>query len=594
MCLGAAWLAVGVVVLVCHLRTAAIDRSDDAKPSPLALFRSLGVVDLALLGGAAIAILTVGVVALLSPPNTWDVMQYHLPRVVHWIQNRSVAFYPTHELKQLHMPPGAEYLILQLHALWGGDQLDNLVQWFALLGSVIGVTALARVLGAGSLGQVLAAIVCATIPEGVLAASGAKNDYVLAFWLVALGYYAVSFGQDPGWRNSTGLGAALGLAWLTKGTAYVFAVPFLVTLFLFWPGRIKGVFLKRLPLVILLAVGLNAGHLTRNYSLYGSPLGPGAEGSSGEFKYTNDVISVPATVSNALRNAVLHVRSEHRAKNAVVEGWLGRVLPQVGADVNDRRTNYFSFMPFQLPEVEVREGFAGNPAHLALVMITLLVLLVTGYRLDERGVAVYALGLVLSYTAFCAVLKWQPLNARLHLPLFVLWSAATGAVLGNTLPPVVVRGLAIVLLLLAIPACTRNEARALIPHRGPGVLREDRSRLYFGDRRGVAADYLAAVDLVKKSGCRDVGLDLSAEVGAQYEYALLVFLAGGTETRFRALGVTNGSSAYGYREQDVKPCVVICVLCADLGRLWERFGGGGATAAVFGDIVVFTPGRDRR
>ena len=76
----------------------------------------------------------------------------------------------------------------------------------------------------------------------------------------------------------------------------------LVALFLFWPGRIKGVFLKRLPLVILLAVGLNAGHLTRNYSLYGSPLGPGAEGSSGEFKYTNDVISVSATVSNAGRS----------------------------------------------------------------------------------------------------------------------------------------------------------------------------------------------------------------------------------------------------------------------------------------------------
>ncbi len=68
--------------------------------------------DLALLGGVAVIVAIVGVVALLSPPNSWDVMQYHLPRIVHWLQNRRVSFYPTHELKQLHMPPGAEYLML--------------------------------------------------------------------------------------------------------------------------------------------------------------------------------------------------------------------------------------------------------------------------------------------------------------------------------------------------------------------------------------------------------------------------------------------------------------------------------------------------
>jgi hypothetical protein len=84
----------------------------------------LGLTDLVLLGGTGILVVLVGIVAILSPPNIWDAMQYHLPRVVLWIENGRVAFYPTHELKQLHMAPGAEYVLLQVHALGGGDRLD--------------------------------------------------------------------------------------------------------------------------------------------------------------------------------------------------------------------------------------------------------------------------------------------------------------------------------------------------------------------------------------------------------------------------------------------------------------------------------------
>ena len=56
---------------------------------------------------------------------------------VHWlIENHGLRFYPTHEQRQLHMPPGAELLVLQLHALSGGDRFDNLVQWGAFAATV--------------------------------------------------------------------------------------------------------------------------------------------------------------------------------------------------------------------------------------------------------------------------------------------------------------------------------------------------------------------------------------------------------------------------------------------------------------------------
>ncbi len=424
-------------------------------------------------------------------------------------------------------------------------------------------------------------MVCATIPEGILAGSGSKNDYVLAFWLVALAYYAMRFRRDPGWLNGAGLGAALGLAWLTKGTGYVIATPLLATLWLFWPWKVKVGLVKRLPLIIVLAVGLNAGHFVRNYSFYRSPFGPQAE-ESGQFKYANDVVSIPIALSNIVRNTALHVRSAHRADNAVIERWIARSLRWIGADVDDPRTNFFSSMPFQLPEMQVHEGLAGNRAHLALLVATLVVLAVRGYRPERRAVAVYALGLILSYVAFCAVLKWQPLHARLHLPLFVLWSAATGAVIGAAWPAAAVRGVAIVLLLLALPMATRNDARPVVAPRQASVFVADRAAQYFGDRRELERPYLAAVDFVKKTGCRDVGLDLSAKVGAQYEYPLLALLGAGTEREVRAIAVVNASAGYARRHGAFSPCAVICVLCERAGRQWERYEGSAATPAVFG------------
>jgi len=47
----------------------------------------------------------VGVTALVCAPNTWDAMLYHMTRVVHWMQNESVANYPTHMPLQLKLPP---------------------------------------------------------------------------------------------------------------------------------------------------------------------------------------------------------------------------------------------------------------------------------------------------------------------------------------------------------------------------------------------------------------------------------------------------------------------------------------------------------
>lgn len=53
-------------------------------------------------------LLVIGIIvlflALVTTPNNWDSMTYHLPRIVHWAQNRSVGHYATNSIRQISSP----------------------------------------------------------------------------------------------------------------------------------------------------------------------------------------------------------------------------------------------------------------------------------------------------------------------------------------------------------------------------------------------------------------------------------------------------------------------------------------------------------
>ncbi|MGB8901451.1 MAG: glycosyltransferase family 39 protein, partial [Methylocella sp.] len=223
-----------------------------------------------LLSGAAILAVLIGVTALLAPPNVWDAMEYHLPRVVMWMSERNVRFFPTPDYAQLVFGTWAEDAILHLDLLWGSDRLVNLVEFFSFLGTITGVSLIAKMLGANRRGQALAALVCATIPEAVLAASGPMNTLVVSFWIVATVAFLLLSNEEPGWLNTVCVGISAGLAILTKGTAYVFLPLLVLASWFIGSPAARMRFLKRCPIFLLLICALNGPPYARAYDLTGS------------------------------------------------------------------------------------------------------------------------------------------------------------------------------------------------------------------------------------------------------------------------------------------------------------------------------------
>jgi hypothetical protein len=235
--------------------------------------------------------------AWLSPPNTFDALAYHMPRVVYWTQSGSVAFFPSPYLSQISAPPLDEYLKLHVYVLAGGDRLVNLVSVAAFAACVVGASAIAGELGLNSKGQAFAAILCATLPSGVLQASGPKNDCLTALWLVCLVYFAIR-------TRPAFLGLSLGLALATKGTAYLFAPPLLAGA-LWIAARQKRRALPWLPCALWVVSGVllaNGPHFARNFAFSGSPLGYDAPFDDGRFRWRNENPGWRVTVSDVLRH----------------------------------------------------------------------------------------------------------------------------------------------------------------------------------------------------------------------------------------------------------------------------------------------------
>src|SRR5262245_39241757 len=223
-------------------------------PAPRAAREPLAKDELALLLGAGVLSALLGLATVAAAPNTWDAMMYHLPRVVRWLDERSVALYPTIDYQQLTMPPWHEYGMLHAHALWGGDRFDAAVSLVSALGSALAVSRIADSLGAGRRAQIIAAIICLTIPQGLLCAGSPKNEWALAFWMAVAASSAFRWKHEPGAFHALTAGMALGLACSTKGTAFMYAPLVLAGVAASWDKPAWQRFARWVPVVAVLAL----------------------------------------------------------------------------------------------------------------------------------------------------------------------------------------------------------------------------------------------------------------------------------------------------------------------------------------------------
>ncbi len=381
-----------------------------ARPPLRELPRSFTALVLAVLAGLAGVTF---VVAVLAPQTSNDSIVFHLPRLEHWLQQGSVAFYPTTIQRQLWEAPFAEYAMLHLQALGGGPALVNLVQWAAALGAVVGITLITRKLGGGRRAQALAALVWLSAPMVLMQTAGTQTDIVVSFWCVVAAYSILEDLERRSTPTLLRLSAAVGLACLTKGTAYLVLGPAIIVWALLRWRRARQPALRAFAVLTVVFLALNGTHLVRNQRWYGHPLGDVAERSM----ITNERIGVRITASNLLRDAGSNFVVPSETWGTRVHDTVVNLHRVIGIDASAPESTFFRTR--WRTEFFGEDLTAGNPVQVVLVGLALVALV----ALDrDRRRLLYGLSVVLGILAFATLVRWQPWVTRLELPFFAVAS----------------------------------------------------------------------------------------------------------------------------------------------------------------------------
>ena len=441
---------------------------------------------------------------------------------------------------------------MNFQILSGGDRFANLVQWLSMVGSIIAVSLIAKELGANSLGQILSSVIAVTIPMGILQASSTKNDYAVCFWLVCLAYFILkSLKSNITIFDCLKISTILGLAFFTKGTAYVYALPFLLWLITGLIKQWRWNFWKPLLLIFSIAIMINLGHYIRNIDLFGYPL------VNPPFYQINS-ITFGLFISNIIKNMALHMAIPlDIVNNDFIEVVIRKLHDILGVNINDPRTTSAG-VEFSISGLSTSENTAGNPLHFYLILTSAILFFSKKRFKNRRYIFQYLITIVGSFLLFCLLIKWQPWQSRLHITLFVLFAPFVAVVFSEIFNKRVSIYIALILLQVSLFWVCYNDSRPLVGENN--IFITSRIEQYFANKRYLKDDYVEAVKFVKDLGCSQVGIFMPPD-GWEYPLWVLFKQNNNQTVRIEHLNINNVSSIKSnqYPYKDYKPCAIISV-----------------------------------
>jgi hypothetical protein len=534
---GGGVLGAWVVALVAALTAAWFRRRrDDVRPRfslpSLSIGERVLAIAVLVLVGAEL------VLALASAPNTYDSQTYHLPRIERWARDGSVEFYPTGIHRQITYPPGAEFLLLHLRLLTGSDALFNLLQWSCGLLCLVVVTRLAAQLGVPRRGQLLGALVVASVPMVVLQSSSTQTDLVVAAWVACVVTFVLDgVGPGPSVRPpdlSTVLliAAATGLVTVTKATGGLLAGPFLVwwTLAQLRRGArpVRRLVLGRVAAAVLLivvgALVLAGPQFLRVYETFGNPLGPPQLSES----LTLQRRDPGSLLINGLRVAHTALEVPVPPVNRWTADRINGLADLLGRDPSDPRTTFYG-QRFPDESWYPHEDKAALPLHALLLLIGAGAAVARGLRSGgDRRLLVYVGALAIAVVAYMVIFKWQPWGNRLLMFLVVPAGPLAGAWLDGVLARTgraavaaryAVIGAVTVAMLAGTLAAVYGYPRRLVG--ADSALVRDDTADRFAVRPEWLPSYRRAAAVVNASGARRIGL-VSANDAWDYPWYLML------------------------------------------------------------------------
>ena len=493
--------------------------------------------------------------AIMTVPYNMDSMMYHLPRIMQWAQNKTVAHYATYDVRQLTSPVLAEFINLQVYILTGrGDSLFNLLQCFSYVINAILVYYITKKLGASKQYCWFSMLLFISMPIAFGEALSTQVDHFSTLLLLLFTYFILDLldtnyklSWDKGSRFYVGiLSTCIGLGYLAKPSimfGMVFLAIWLLVVVIQRKDSVKDI-ICLIFLAVSIVVVIVAPETLRNIRTFQAISDPiaGARQLVG-------TLNPLYLLVNGLKNYTMNLPNVYVNWGRLVEHgvyWIAYIL---GVNIHDYSIAEDGREFYLHQPGTYGHDTAINPVVVILATVTMIWLLLRKLKKDKFDLAdkfsVFAIG---SFLFFCIILRWEPFVTRYMLSYLALLCPVV-AVWGGKIKK---KHQAILIVGIVTFICLAEIIDLSDFHGGIACRQKEESYSYFVSMPHWKNDYELLEETIADLEPKSVGLYISMGI---YEYPMWNII--GKDVKVENILVENNTSKYA--EEDFVPEVIIAM-----------------------------------
>jgi len=473
-------------------------------------------------------------------PCNWDSMTYHLARVAHWEQNKTVNHYATNIVRQITSPVLYEYILLNVKLLSNGkDIFVNLIQSISFFVNGFLIFEICRKMKLRLVYCYIATLIWLSTPICLAESLTTQNDHLATLWMLIFLFFVLDFlylynGEDV-FNNRLKviiLGNCVAFGYLTKPSVSIQMLLIAIWLFAIWIRERRSIkdalqyVLVAFPFIVLPIVP----SLIRNYISFNAFSDPIA----GK-KQLIGTLEPRYIFVNFLKNFCFNLPNTYDIFSALkIRNFVMHIADLVGVNIDnpaisENGNSYY---------VRLSNDFdsATNFTIIILFIISCFILLCQWKHL-EQFYREYSLVTILCVLVFFSLLRWEGYISRYMLSYFAMISIFFCIQLQNVKWNSAVRVMAVIVILYMTLSEGSEEVEYLTDFvNRQGIIRD---YSYFSCRTELYIPYRRAVNYIEKKEYRNVGIKCSED---SYEYPLFAMFD--SDIRIEHVLVENNSSRY--------------------------------------------------
>ena len=406
-----------------------------------------------------LVILPLLLLAIFIPPNNWDSMAYHLPRVDHWIQNKNIYPYPTNIIRQVLTSPLSEYMIANFQILTSTDAFSNLVQFASFIFILFSATLIFSIFKIGIKGQLFLLLALLSMPMMLFQATTTQTDLLASFFFIGFILFALLIIQteDNFNTNFIFLALSLTLGILTKYHIAIFAAP-IVGYLLFDLIKKKSnaniifaVLISCLTIAIILVPSF-----ARNIYFFGSITGKDLFDENATI--VNSTISLQNMLSNNFKHIVDFISLPINGYNNLLFS-LNHTLHNIIGISENTPGNNWAGEPFTVNNY-LNEDTAGSLIHALLIILSLVLIYKSKHKTKLFLIFAYCF---IAFSLYGLMFRYTPFDIRLLLPVLILIIIISTYIIYTTITNKhIINGMMLLFLIISIFPVYFNRAKPII------------------------------------------------------------------------------------------------------------------------------------